>query len=83
MTDEELLSVFRQELVNVSPERKDDFAKVGLDTPFEDVGLDSLTMLEMVSEVESRLDITFEDDDLEVLTNLRGLLDLVRKMQAQ
>ncbi|WP_329172311.1 MULTISPECIES: acyl carrier protein [unclassified Streptomyces] len=48
-----------------------------VDTPFTDLGYDSLAMLEVTSMVELAYDISLEDDAAQTAATPREMLDLV------
>jgi act minimal PKS acyl carrier protein len=54
-----------------------------VDTPFADLGYDSLAMLEVTSMVELAYDISLEDDAAQTAETPRALLDLVNGLLAQ
>ncbi|NUP44855.1 MAG: acyl carrier protein [Streptomyces sp.] len=54
-----------------------------VDTPFVELGYDSLAMLEVTSLVELAYDISLEDDAAQTAETPRALLDLVNGMLGQ
>ena len=53
---------------------------VAADTEREDIeGWDSLGTLTLLAELDEKLDITLSEEELEDLTNIRDLLDILRK----
>lgn len=48
-----------------------------LDTPFDDLGYDSLALLETVGQIERQYGVTLSDDIVADATNPRELLELV------
>jgi minimal PKS acyl carrier protein len=53
------------------------------DTPFADLGYDSLAMLEVTSMVELAYDISLDDDVAQTAGTPRALLDLVNGLLSQ
>lgn len=49
------------------------------DTPFADLGIDSMMAIEIVADVEKDYDITIEEDELGELTNLQAVYDKVKE----
>lgn len=49
------------------------------DTPFADLGIDSMMAIEIVADVEKNYDITIAEDELADLTNLRAVYDKVQQ----
>jgi acyl carrier protein len=49
------------------------------DTPFADLGIDSMMAIEIVADVEKDYDITIEEDELGELTNLQAVYDKVKQ----
>jgi acyl carrier protein len=48
------------------------------DTPFADLGIDSMMAIEIVADVEKDYEITIEEDELADLTNLKAVYDKVK-----
>jgi acyl carrier protein len=53
------------------------FGEVADATPFEDLGLNSIDVVEIVTTLEDRLSLRFADDELERLRTVGELVDLV------
>ena len=49
------------------------------DTPFADLGIDSMMAIEVVADVEKNYDITIAEEELAELTNLKAVYDKVRQ----
>ena len=49
------------------------------DTPFADLGIDSMMAIEIVADVEKNYDITIEEDELADLTNLNAVYAKVQE----
>ena len=52
------------------------------DTPFADLGIDSMMAIEIVADVEKNYDVTIEEDELAELIHLRAVYDKVREKLA-
>ena len=52
------------------------------DTPFADLGIDSMMAIEIVADVEKNYDVTIEEEELAELIHLRAVYDKVRKKLA-
>ncbi len=48
---------------------------------FDDLGADSLDVVEFVMEVEDQFGIEFEDDRIESLTNIQGAVDYIDELK--
>ncbi|RLB37594.1 MAG: acyl carrier protein [Deltaproteobacteria bacterium] len=53
------------------------------DTPFADLGIDSMMAIEIVADVEKNYDITIAEDELPELTNLKAVYDKVQEKLAE
>ena len=53
------------------------------DTPFADLGIDSMMAIEIVADVEKDYDITIEEDELADLTNLNAVYEKVKQKLAE
>jgi acyl carrier protein len=49
------------------------------DTPFADLGIDSMMAIEIVADVEKNYDVTISEDELAELTNLKAVHDKVKE----
>ena len=49
------------------------------DTPFADLGIDSMMAIEIVADVEKNYDITIAEEELADLTNLRAVYEKVQQ----
>ena len=52
------------------------------ETPFADLGIDSMMAIEIVADVEKKYDITISEEELAELTHLRAVYDKVREKAA-
>ena len=52
------------------------------DTPFADLGIDSMMAIEIVADVEKNYDITISEDELAELTNLEAVYGKVKEKLA-
>ncbi len=55
---------------------------VTLESSFKDLGIDSLDLVDFVFELETELEITFEDDELMSLKTVQDVVGLVNKKKA-
>lgn len=53
--------------------------KITADTTFKDVHADSLTMVEVVMAIEEEFDIVINDEDIDKLTDVQSLIELVER----
>jgi acyl carrier protein len=78
MNDEQILSIIREALHEVAPNRTADFEAIRLDTTIETLGLDSIATMEMVGFIEEKVDATFADEELAKVTALEDIAGMVR-----
>jgi acyl carrier protein len=79
MNDAQILDLIRKALTQVVPERADDWAVVDLSKPIEELGLDSILTMEMVTALEDETGATFPDEELPKVNTLGDLARLVRE----
>ena len=48
------------------------------ETPFADLGIDSMMAIEIVADVEKNYDVTISEEELEELINLQAVYDKVQ-----
>jgi acyl carrier protein len=78
MSDADILVLLKESLMEVVPGRDSDWSQVTLDTTIDDLSVDSVTFMELVSAVEERVGKVFPDDKLAQLTNFRDLAALAQ-----
>ena len=78
MSDADMLVLLKQSLTEVLPSRDSEWDQVTLDTTIEDLSVDSVTFMELVSAVEERVGKVFPDDQLAQLTSFRDLAKLAQ-----
>jgi acyl carrier protein len=77
MSDEiDVVQVFKDAAYEVSGRKLDSLT---LDTKLSELALDSVLVLEVVSQVEQVLGVRFDDEDLSHITTMRDLGELVAK----
>jgi acyl carrier protein len=59
-----------------------DFGALRPELPIAELGLDSVTVIEMVGVLEDRLGVRFNDDDLSRINTFGDLRAMVKKYQA-
>ncbi len=52
---------------------------ITLDTTLEDLGADSLDMVEVIMAIEDEFDVQIKDEDLESLKSMKDLIDYISK----
>jgi acyl carrier protein len=53
------------------------------DTPFADLGIDSMMAIEIVADVEKNYDITIAEEELADLINLKAVYDKVQQKRGE
>lgn len=80
MTHEELFVLFREVVQSIEKRPIEDITPQSV---IADLGIDSLGMMEIVGELESRLDVMIPDDQLVKLQTVDDLLSVVaRRLEA-
>ena len=79
MTNGEILEQIKKALESVAPSRAADFRAVQSPEDLDSLGLDSITTLELIDRLESRLGISFSDDFLLELRSARDIVDGIRE----
>jgi acyl carrier protein len=79
MNSQDLITIFKQVAQEVD---KRDFPEVTGDSVISDLGIDSLSMMQIVGEMELKLDIMIPDEDLVELVTVKDLLSVVEKRMA-
>jgi acyl carrier protein len=79
MNDAQILDIIQKALVKVAPDRAGEWTSVDLGKSIEELGLDSIVTMEMVTEIEDVTGVTFPDEDLPKVNTLGDLATLVKK----
>ena len=74
--NDDLITLFKQVATEVD---KREFREVTGDSVISDLGIDSLSMMQIVGEMETRLDIMIPDEDLVELITVSDLVKVVEK----
>ena len=77
MTDSEILSLIKEALVQASPEHAD--VTLTIESTLGEVGISSITALEIAGYIEEKLNIRLPDDELAPLNTIGGLVQLIRR----
>lgn len=77
---QDLISLFRQVATHVD---KREFPQVTGESVISDLGIDSLSMMQIVGEMELRLDISIPDEDLVELVTVADLVKVVENRMQQ
>lgn len=78
MNDEKVLTLIKEALFDVAPNRKEEFEDIQISTTIEDLALDSIATMEMVGFLEDKTDMTFPDEDLAKVQSLSDLAKMIR-----
>ena len=73
---DDLIALFKQVAKEVD---KRDFQNLTGDSVISDLGIDSLSMMQIVGEMELKLDIMIPDEDLVELVTVKDLLAVVER----
>ncbi len=76
MNSQDLIALFKQVAKEVD---KRDFPELTGDSVISDLGIDSLSMMQIVGEMELKLDIMIPDEDLVELVTVKDLLEVVER----
>lgn len=78
MSDAETLELIKTALTKVEPKKAALFADLSPNTELDELGLDSLAMMEMLGFIEDHLETTFDDDEIARVESIADLISLVR-----
>jgi len=73
MSDQDLKEKLRAIIAEVS-----EVDEIPDETPFKDLGIDSMMAIEIVAEIERTYKMTVPEDDLKKLTNFMAVFTLVK-----
>lgn len=76
-TPDEMLAAIRVELKKIAPEVSAD--GFNLDTDIATLGIESVTMLELIAALEERFEIELPDDELTTLDTLNDVIELLAR----
>lgn len=76
-TPDEMLAAIRVELEKIAPEVSAD--NLSLDTDIATLGIESVTMLELIAALEERFEIELPDDELTTLDTLHDVIELLAR----
>ena len=79
ITEQGIIAMLEEALAYAKPDEKDLTKIMTLDSRLSDLGIESITALEMAGFLEDKLGVQFPDDELAFIHSVRGLADLVRR----
>ncbi len=74
-----VINLIKQAFLYALPEKKELGDRVSLDSTIKELGIQSVSALEMAGFIEEKLDVQFRDDELMGISKLRDLADLIYK----
>ena len=77
MSDNEILSLIKEALVQASPEHAG--ATLKMESTLGEIGISSITALEIAAFIEEKLNIRLPDDELAPLNTIGELAQLIRQ----
>ncbi len=77
MTDDEILILIKEALVHAAPEHAG--ATLNMESTFGEIGISSITALEVAGFLEEKLNIRLPDDELAPLNTIGELVKLIRR----
>lgn len=77
-TDEQILELIRDSMMEAEPRGRAQIAGLGMDSTLASLGIDSLAALEIGATIEDRLGIRMPDDRLARVGSIRDLVVLIR-----
>jgi acyl carrier protein len=77
VTDDEILNLIKEALAHAAPEHSG--ATLKMDSTLGEIGISSITALEIAGFIEERLDIRLPDDELAPLNSIGELVQLIRR----
>ncbi|MGH9842192.1 MAG: acyl carrier protein, partial [Blastocatellia bacterium] len=77
VTDSEILSLIKEALESASPEHAG--VTLTMESTLGELGISSITALEIAGHIEEKLNIRLPDDELAPLNTIGGLVHLIRQ----
>jgi acyl carrier protein len=77
VTDAEILSLIKEALEYAAPEHAG--AQLTIESTLGQLGISSITALEVAGYIEEKLNIRLPDDELAPLNTIGGLVELIRR----
>ncbi len=77
VTDGEILDLIKEALVDAAPEHAN--AALRMESTLGELGISSITALEIAGYLEEKLNIRLPDDELAPLNTIGGLVQLIRQ----
>lgn len=79
LDEQQKIDLIKKAFLYSRPEDVEIANNLDYDLPIEDLGIQSITALQMAGYIEETLDIEFADSDLSNLTKIRDLMNLIDK----
>ncbi len=78
MSDDDVLALIREAIREVAPERAAMVDRLSLESPVQELELDSVGVVEMIAYIEDRVACLFRPSDIMRLRKLRDVAVLIR-----
>jgi len=82
-TENDRIELVKKAFIYAKPDDTEKAENLNLDSPIENLGIQSITALEMAGYIEEELDIEFFDKELTEINRIQDLVDLIGKAQAR
>ncbi|WP_411888287.1 acyl carrier protein [Hydrocarboniphaga effusa] len=79
VTDEEIVALLRKAFAFAKPDQLEAAAQLQLSSTIDELGIESVSALEMTGFIEEELDIQFHDSELVRIHGMGDLAQLIRK----
>jgi acyl carrier protein len=79
MRDEEILALIKEAHHYAEPDKSQVTDAIAFGAMLADLGIASVSAMEMAGYIEDRLSINFSDDEMAVIGSIDGLVKLIRK----
>lgn len=82
ISDTQIVSLLRKAFAFAKPERSEAAGQLQLESTIDELGIESVSALEMTGFIEEELDIQFHDSELVKIHGMGDLAQLIRKHTA-
>jgi acyl carrier protein len=81
LSDQEIIDLIREALLDMHPERAHDFEGITLDTTVQELYIDSISAVEMVGYIEDSIGRSFQIHDVAGVRKLADIAALIRAVR--
>src|SRR5262245_32744738 len=80
LSEDQIMTLLKEALMHADANKADLVESLSMEATFAQLGIESLTAMEMAGYIEEKLGVHFPDDELASIANIGGFVELIKKI---